>query len=579
MMVRGPFLVVSVLFLQSAAAKKEQAPSWSPECVGSSSSSSSPRRWVFPFWQKQQQQQQPVGCPSSSSSSSSSSREEKTRSSSPPKWDRGSSGRWIVWGAVASALAVSAKQMLGLFVTRARLAVESRVWTTVEISEADDPKLYRAIVRWLHGRDLLRSGSYKALSAPDDTSKQQQQKQHKERSRATFKPVDDVSFVPLTTSGDTAQFVYRGRRVWARLGGVPSVAGGDPIRAVVSSMRPGAARRAAKAAARQGSAPLTILISTLNTSRDSSQRGGLSEISELLKEALLSAETQDKKYVEVYEIQQSTGRWELSCLARKRPLDTVILKKGLVEDLVQDVRTFVDDEDWYRRRSLPHRRGYLLWGPPGAGKSSVILAIASHFGLPLCTLALGRLGAGASKIPLSEALAAAPPCSVVAIEDVDVAFNATGALDRRAPSAPTADAQSLHELLNAIDGIAAQDQGRILFLTTNDLDALDAALTRPGRCDRTFFLGNADDEMAERLFNSFYADFDDDDDDDVVESRSSKKLVDNAKAFAALVGGERYSMAALQGHLLRHKSDALDALHSAKSHFDPDKKTTDPMIR
>ena len=52
-----------------------------------------------------------------------------------------------------------------------------------------------------------------------------------------------------------------------------------------------------------------------------------------------------------------------------------------------------------------------------------------------------------------------------------------------------ADGPSLSELLNAVDGVGAAADGRILFITTNRVDALDGALLRPGRCDRSFFLG------------------------------------------------------------------------------------------
>ena len=111
---------------------------------------------------------------------------------------------------------------------------------------------------------------------------------------------------------------------------------------------------------------------------------------------------------------------------------------------------------------------------------------------------------------------------------------------------------SLHDLLNALDGLASQD-GQITFLTTNRKDALDPALVRPGRCDRLFFLGFADPHMAKALFLNFFNDFND--------------IDDLATRYGDAVAGKDndVSMATLQGHLLLHKDDPHAALATAES--------------
>jgi len=53
----------------------------------------------------------------------------------------------------------------------------------------------------------------------------------------------------------------------------------------------------------------------------------------------------------------------------RRPLSSIILQEGVVQSLVKDAQEFLDTEDWYVTRGIPHRRGYLLHGPPGSGKS------------------------------------------------------------------------------------------------------------------------------------------------------------------------------------------------------------------
>ena len=53
---------------------------------------------------------------------------------------------------------------------------------------------------------------------------------------------------------------------------------------------------------------------------------------------------------------------------RKRPLDSVILDRGVKEGIVADVKDFLRRQQWYVDRGIPYRRGYLLYGPPGSGK-------------------------------------------------------------------------------------------------------------------------------------------------------------------------------------------------------------------
>ena len=57
---------------------------------------------------------------------------------------------------------------------------------------------------------------------------------------------------------------------------------------------------------------------------------------------------------------------------RRRPLNSVVLEQGLTDRVVRDIREFIANPKWYTDRGIPYRRGYLLCGPPGCGKSSFI---------------------------------------------------------------------------------------------------------------------------------------------------------------------------------------------------------------
>jgi chaperone BCS1 len=72
------------------------------------------------------------------------------------------------------------------------------------------------------------------------------------------------------------------------------------------------------------------------------------------------------------------------------------------------------------------------------------------------------------------------------------------------PPIPTGNRVSLSGLLNALDGIGAQE-GRVLFATTNKYSSLDPALCRPGRMDLHIEFKLASGFQAVELFKRFYA--------------------------------------------------------------------------
>lgn len=91
------------------------------------------------------------------------------------------------------------------------------------------------------------------------------------------------------------------------------------------------------------------------------------------------------------------GSWHLLIMKPFRPLDTIYLEEDVKKKLLGDIEKYLDPDRrrFYHRNGIPYRRGYLLHGPPGCGKSSLSLALAGHFGLPLfvvdCTNVSGTL--------------------------------------------------------------------------------------------------------------------------------------------------------------------------------------------
>ena len=175
-------------------------------------------------------------------------------------------------------------------------------------------------------------------------------------------------------------------------------------------------------------------------------------------------------------------------------------------------------------------RGYLLYGTPGSGKSSLIHALAGELALDIYVISLSASWMNDST--LTNLMSRIPARSILLLEDLDAAFthstsrdsDSTGAPDGKKEGSKNKDEDekkdvkkevndqntlSLSGLLNSLDSIQASE-GRILFATTNHLERLDPALSRPGRMDVWVEFRNASKYQAEGLFRNFFPAHEDD---------------------------------------------------------------------
>lgn len=244
---------------------------------------------------------------------------------------------------------------------------------------------------------------------------------------------------------------------------------------------------------------------------------------------------------------------------RKRPIESVILDKGIKETIVADVREWLASQQWYIDRGIPYRRGYLLYGPPGSGKSSFIQALAGEIDFNLANINLSETGMTDDK--LASLLSALPPRTILLLEDADAAFVNRRQRDADGYSGATV---TFSGLLNALDGVSAGEE-RMVFLTTNHIDRLDQALIRPGRVDMTVRIGEATRYQAAEMWDRFYGDIDVDGSgrEGFLARLQDLGLIGDAsgvKESSTL----RTSTAAIQGLFLFNKDDMAGAIAMAE---------------
>lgn len=262
------------------------------------------------------------------------------------------------------------------------------------------------------------------------------------------------------------------------------------------------------------------------------------------------------------------GSWTKTSSRPSRPMETVILDAEQKSMIIRDMNEYLHPASarWYAARGIPYRRGYLFHGPPGTGKTSLSFALAGIFGLEIYAISLQE--PTLTEGDLLQLFNGLPRRCIVLLEDVDAAgllrdrasdeknkprtkkegkqtgkqgeegkekaaaaekgdnytlkdlareLKAIGIPAQRGgphatmqqnngagPNRAPGTGISLSGLLNAIDGVASAE-GRVLIMTTNHAEKLDAALVRPGRVDRKVEFQLAAKDQIRELFVRMYA--------------------------------------------------------------------------
>ncbi len=195
-------------------------------------------------------------------------------------------------------------------------------------------------------------------------------------------------------------------------------------------------------------------------------------------------------------------------------LARLILPADLKKDILNEISCFIDAKEDYHSIGLPWKRGMVLYGSPGNGKTTIIRLLAEYFQLRMENLNdrithAGEVSARPEAYQPTEAKSICP--DALTLWDIYNELYPTKHkptlyyiedLDKLLPNSTTDSPKvRLGALLNMMDGVDKLD-GALFIATTNHVTELaEALMARPGRFDSIYEIAAPKQEQILEMLN------------------------------------------------------------------------------
>jgi AAA+ superfamily predicted ATPase len=231
-----------------------------------------------------------------------------------------------------------------------------------------------------------------------------------------------------------------------------------------------------------------------------------------------------KNYVTVFTDTEDGVETEIDSITTLVKREDVFLEESMKREIYRSIDEFFSEEgQFFKTYKIPYKRGILLYGKPGNGKTTLVKSIASSIHAPV---AYWQITEYTSSYTIKEVFSSVLKLTplVLVIEDID--------------SMPAA-VRSV--FLNVLDG-ATSKEGIFIIGTTNYPEKIDPALmNRSGRFDRAYEIQVPTKDLRHQYLLTKNI-------DQILSEKQFKQVVSATKDFSYAQLNELYTSIALEWH-------------------------------
>ncbi|CAG8565558.1 9947_t:CDS:1 [Dentiscutata heterogama] len=234
----------------------------------------------------------------------------------------------------------------------------------------------------------------------------------------------------------------------------------------------------------------SIYLSIINNGSSLNTKLDVNSITEFIYEVIRSYFKAKEKHHRRSRYKRNEGNWiRVQYLSDLNGLETVVLDEPQEILLKKELDSFVNDKEFYKKNGIPYRCGFLLYGKPGTGKTSLIYAISSDLSRDLYYLNLKEIK---NDNDMSAAFSSVPLNQIIVLKDVDAQsyilykrdnqqnyfnFISEDFLKEKDDLSKYKELFSFISLSNFLGCLDGQilSEGTIIIMTTNHIEHLDPA--------------------------------------------------------------------------------------------------------